>query len=62
MAALDSHLPDYEVNEVHEVALAVPAETALELALALPVGSDWIVRWLFRLRGLRSTDLPIEDG
>jgi len=58
--ALDDHVSDYDVNEVHAIALDMRPETALARVLALPAGSDRIVRALFRLRGVRGGNLPIE--
>lgn len=60
MRTLDRHLPQFDVNEVHEVGLDLPPEVALERVLALPVTPGWLVRTLFRLRGLRGLDLPLE--
>lgn len=60
MQALDRHLPNFDVNEVHEITLDVPPEMALERVLALAVTPDWLVRILFRLRGLRGADLSLE--
>ena len=57
---LDRHLPQFDVNEVHDIALSVPPAVALERVLALPVTPDWLVRTLFHLRGLRGVDLPLE--
>ena len=52
MRSIDRVLPDYDVNEIHHVDLPGPAERAVELALALPLASDPVVRRLLRLRGL----------
>jgi hypothetical protein len=52
MPAIDDVLPRFDAHEVHSVALRVPAEQAIELALATPVAADPVVRALFRLRGL----------
>lgn len=60
MRTLDRHLPYFDVNEVHEIALELPPEVALERVLALPAAPDWFVRILFRLRGVRGLDLPLE--
>ncbi len=60
MRTLDRYLPDFDVNEVHEIALEVPPEVALDRVLALSVTPDWLVRTLFRLRGLDGLDLPLE--
>jgi len=60
MRALARHLPDFDVNEVHEIALDMPPEAALERVLKLPAAPDRLVRALFRLRGLRGSHLPLE--
>ena len=52
MRLLDEHLPEYHVWERHQVALPVPPERALELALAAPAAPDRIVSALLRVRGL----------
>jgi hypothetical protein len=49
---LDTVVPEYEVRERHQVALPLPPERALALALASPAAPDPIVRTLLRLRGL----------
>ncbi len=60
MRTLDRYLPHFDVNEVHEIALEVPPEVALDRVLALSVTPDWLVRTLFRLRRLDGLDLPLE--
>ena len=60
MRTLDRYLPRFDVNEVHEIALELPPEVALERVLALPVTPDPIVRALFRVRGLGGLDLSLE--
>lgn len=52
MRLLDEHLPEYEVRERHRVALPVPPERALELALAAPAAPDRLVATLLRVRGI----------
>jgi hypothetical protein len=53
--AIDHVLPDYDVHEVHSVALALEPERAIAAALAMPVAADPVVRALLRLRGLRGS-------
>lgn len=57
---LDRHLPEFDVNEEHELAVDAPPEAALERVLSIPAGSDRVVRTRFRLRGLRGAELPLE--
>jgi hypothetical protein len=52
MPLIDDVLPRFDAHEVHSVALRLPAEQAIELALATPVTADPLVRALFRLRRL----------
>jgi hypothetical protein len=58
--ALDRHLEQFDVNEIHEIELGVLPEKALDCLLRLPVTPDWLVRSLFRIRGLHGLDLPLE--
>ena len=58
MAPLDRCMAEFDVNETHDVELEVAPEAAIRCVLALPAGSDRIVRFLFRLRGLRRSELP----
>ena len=54
MAAIDRFLPEWDVNEVHEIVLDVPPAHALAAALAAPAAPG-VVRVLLRLRGLRAS-------
>ena len=60
MAAIDDWLPRYDVHERHEVEIPVPPERALQLALSIPAGSDWIVRLLIGARGMAARAEPLE--
>ena len=59
-APLDRYMTDFDVNEIHQVELDVAPEVAIRGVLGLPVGSDRVVRFLFRLRGLRRSELPLD--
>jgi hypothetical protein len=60
VAPLDRYMPDFDVNEIHDVELAATPEVAFRRVLVLPAGSDRIVRFLLRLRGLRRVELPLD--
>jgi hypothetical protein len=60
VAAIDDWLPRYDVHERHELELPVPPERAIELALSMPVASDWIVRLLIGVRGMAARHESIE--
>ena len=53
-------MPDFDVNEIHDVELAAAPEVGLLRVLGLPAGSDRIVRFLLRLRGFRRIALPLD--
>ena len=52
-------LPRFDVRERHAHIVPLPPEQALEVALAVPVAPDRLVRALFRLRGLSARDETI---
>jgi hypothetical protein len=58
--ALDRWLPDFDVHKVHAVTVPDAPEAALARALVVRAAPDRIVRTLFRLRGVRGGDLPLE--
>jgi hypothetical protein len=60
-ANLDAWLPRYDVRTRHERIVACPPAEALAIALRLPVGSDLIVRTLFRLRGYGAPSAPMGE-
>ncbi len=49
---LDDLMPQYRISERHQTTVEGPAEEAFAAFLAIPVGSDRLVRALFRIRGL----------
>ncbi len=53
MAAIDRLLPEWDVDEAHEIVVDAAPEAALAAALAAPAAPD-LVRVLLRLRGLRA--------
>jgi hypothetical protein len=57
---LDRHLEIFQVNEVHTRDLRLSPEQAISRVVALPAAPDWIVRVLFRVRGIRGGDMPLE--
>lgn len=52
MARIDEWLPEFDVNEQHDVAVPVPPERALELMLASPAAPDRTVATLLGVRGM----------
>jgi hypothetical protein len=60
VAAIDDWLPQYDVHERHEIALAVSPERALEAVLGIPAASDRIVGILISARGMTATHETLE--
>jgi len=52
VAEIDRVLPEWDVNEVHEIVLESTPERALAAALATPAAPDRVVGMLLRLRGV----------
>jgi hypothetical protein len=62
MAAADA-LPEYDVRTRHEIAVDASPEQALAAAKAVTTSEAPLLRFLFRLRGLRARgDRPIWDA
>lgn len=61
MQILDRHLPDFDINEIHEAAVDTSPETAIDRVLRLPAAPDPVVRLLFGMRRIRGGELPIEE-
>lgn len=61
MRLLDDWLPEYDVVERHDVAVPLPPERALEVALATPAAPDRIVAALLRARGMPARGQTIEE-
>ena len=61
MRLLDEWLPEYEVVERHDVAVPLPPERALEVALATPAAPDRTVAALLRARGMPARGRTIEE-
>ena len=60
MPLIDDWLPEFDVGERHDIAVAVTPERALQLALSTPVASDRIVHALVTARGMAARGETIE--
>jgi len=49
---IDDWLPEFDVGELHDVAVPLEPDLALELALGTPAAPDRIVRALIKARGM----------
>jgi hypothetical protein len=58
---IEEWLPEFDVHERHDAAVAAPPERALDLALAAPVAPDRLVGTLFAARGMPARGRTIED-
>ncbi len=57
---IDHYLPRYDVRAQYGIDIQAPLPRVYEAARSLDLGSSWIARGLFRLRGLPETNLTLE--
>lgn len=57
---VDELLPDFDVESRHQVDVAAPAEVVYREARRLDMSSSWVIRVLFRLRGMPKSALNAE--
>jgi hypothetical protein len=57
---VDELLPDFDMESCHQIHVAAPAETVYATARRLDMSSSWIIRFLFRLRGMSRSALNAE--
>lgn len=57
---LDQFLPSYEVSAVYQIDIHAPIEKVYSAARHLDMSGSWIVRWLYRLRGLPAFGLTLD--
>ncbi|HEY3050301.1 MAG TPA: hypothetical protein VGJ40_01130 [Gaiellaceae bacterium] len=61
MRLIEDWLPEFDVGERHDAAVAAPPERALDLALAAPVAPDRFVGALLAARGMAGRGRTIES-
>ncbi len=57
---IDRFLPTYQTSARYQVELKAPIERAYTAARCMDMGESWIVRGLYRLRGLPSSSLTLD--
>ncbi|MDH3207969.1 MAG: hypothetical protein OEO79_15290 [Gemmatimonadota bacterium] len=57
---IDELLPDFDMESRRRLHVAAPAETVYSAARRLDMSSSWIIRFLFRLRGMPKSALNAE--
>ncbi len=57
---IDDFLPEYDFNETHEIEIDASAERVFETVKSVDICDSRIVRWLFRLRGLRTEGFTLD--
>ena len=60
MPLSDEWLPEFDVGERHDIAVPLPPERALALALSMPVAPDRVVGALLAARGMAAREETIE--
>jgi|CXWL01.1.fsa_nt_gi hypothetical protein len=57
---IDQYLPTYDINARYQVDIHAPIERVYSAARYLDMSDSWIVRWLYRLRGLPKYNLTLD--
>ena len=58
---IDEFLPEYDFSEVHEIAVNADPETVYRVRDEVDFTGSWIIRWLFRLRGLSTEKVTLKS-
>ena len=61
MPLIDDWLPEFDVGERHDAAVAADPERALDVALASPVAPDRVVAALLRVRGMPARGQTLDE-
>jgi hypothetical protein len=57
---IDQFLPRYDVSAQYQIDVHAPLERVYSAARYLDMTDSWIVRWLYRLRGLPESSLTLD--
>lgn len=57
---IDQFLPTYDINARYQIEINAPLERVYEAARHLDMSDSWMVRWLYRLRGLPKRALTLD--
>ncbi len=57
---IDQFLPTYEISARYQIDIHAPIERVYLAARYLDMSDSWIVRWLYRLRGLPKYSLTLD--
>ncbi len=57
---IDQFLPAYDINAQYQIDIQAPVERVYSAARYLNMTDSWIVRWLYRLRGLPKGTLTLD--
>jgi hypothetical protein len=57
---IDQFSPSYEVSAQYQIDIHAPIEKVYSAARHLDMSGSWIIRWLYRLRGLPTSSLTLE--
>lgn len=58
---IDEFLREYDFSEVHEIAVNADPETVYRVRDEVDFTGSWMVRWLFRLRGLSTEKVTLKS-
>ena len=60
MCCVERLLPEFDVESRHSIRISAPADKVYAVARRLDVSASWVIRLLFRLRGLPASALNVE--
>ncbi len=58
---IDQYLPRYDFNEIHKIQINAAPNQVYPETINMNMNDSWITKILFRLRGLPSTDISLEN-
>ena len=62
MKLLDQYVPEFHFREYHEKHLPADRKRVFEVLQAVELTDSWIIRLLFRLRGLPTLNMRLVDA
>jgi len=57
---IDDFMPDYDFDESHDIEINAAADEVFKIVKTVDICDSSIVRWLFRLRGLRTEGFTLD--
>lgn len=58
---IDEFLPEFDFDETHNLAIRASAESVYRVLNEVDFSESWLIRWLFRLRGLPAESVTLKE-